>query len=239
MSEVETITVAVCPHDSARALPLWLELMVVLGNLSGHDLNLVTTADFEEFYAAWDRARLVYANPLDALKLDGRGFLPIAQSPKSDEVVFVVAEGVEPTLASFAGQPLACVEGQFASFLGQDLLKKAGFVPGEIVCLPSWSEVLNALRGGRLKHGLLYKDFFESLSPVSLEGVRVVEVSNDGRFGHLWMLHPELRAIADDLKAALAKLPEHPMGQLVQADLGFGPWKLEPDLAPLKALVQS
>ena len=229
----------VCPHDSARALPTWIEFFVVLGTVSGREFGFKPAADFPEFYRLWPQVDLVYANPLDALRLaDTFGFIPLAASDRYDEVVLLVREDTPAHLAAFAGARVGFVPGQFASLLGMELLKKAGHAPGELVPFASWGEVLSALQAGKIRHALLYKDFYESLEPVSREGTKPVLISETRRFAHSFLLAPSRAEEAKALKGALLRMHEHPMAKLVLKDLGIGRF-LPVDLAPLRALVRS
>ncbi len=213
----------VCPHDTAKNLPLWIEFFVVLGAAGPEEVGFLPAQGFPEFYRLWPEVELVYANPLDALRLeDELGFLPLAGNDRYDEVALLVAEGREPSLAAFEGERVGMVPGQFATFLGQELLKEAGVRPGALVPFSSWGEVLAALKAGTIALAFLYKDFFESLSPVSLEGTRTVLVSQTRRFSHLFLLAPARAELRDPLTETLAALPGHAMAAPVLADLGIG-----------------
>ncbi len=156
----------VCPHDTARGLPLWIEFFVVLGAVSGRAFGFQPAADFPEFYRLWTQADLIYANPLDALRLvDEHGFLPVVQNDRYDEAVFLVREGVPKALEAFDGAEVGVVEGQFATLLAKRLLAERGIVPKRYRPYSSWGEVLDALRRGELTTGVLYRDFYEALSP--------------------------------------------------------------------------
>jgi len=225
MSDV-ALTASVCPHDTAKNLTTWIEFFLVLGQTAGLEIGYLHAADFPEFYERFGEVQLVYANPLDALRIeDERGFLPLATTDRYDEVVFVAREGAARTLADFADRPLAMVEGQFATLLGCTLLQERGVQVGPLRPYPSWGEALAALRQGEVEHALLYKDFFEQLSELSLEGVQVVEVSDARSFGHVLMLHPDYAAHRTVLLEALARLPDHPLGAMVLADLRIGSWR--------------
>jgi len=212
---------------------------VVLGAATGREFGFRPAADFPEFYRLWPELELVYANPLDALKLaDEHGFIPLVSNDRYDEVAFVVREGTPAALEAYAGARVGYVPGQFASLLGERLLQEAGYVPEGYVAFSSWGEVLAALRAGRLDHAFLYKDFYESLDPLSREGTRLVEVSNSRRFSHLFLLAPSRAGEAEALREAFLRLPEHPMAGPVLQDLGIARF-FPADLAPLRALVRS
>ncbi len=238
MSDV-SLTASVCPHDTAKNLTTWIEFFLVLGQTVGLEIGYLHVADFPEFYERFGEVQLVYANPLDALHLeDERGFLPLATTDRYDEVIFMVRKGVARALADFADRPLAMVEGQFATLLGCTLLQERGVQVGPLRPYPSWGEALAALRQGEVEHALLYKGFFEQLGELSLEGVEVVEVSDARRFGHVLMLHPDYAAHRAALLKALARLPDHPLGAMVLADLRIGSWREVASTEPLRGLLR-
>ena len=237
--DAPTLSASACPHDTAKNLPTWIEFFLVLGQVSGLEIGYQHAADFPEFYERFREVDLVYANPLDALRIeDERGFVPVAMPDNYDEVVFVAREGTQGGLETFEGKPVGAVENQFATLLGCLLFGEAGVRSGEIRYYPSWGEVLAALRRGEIEHALLYKDFYDQLSELSLEGVRTVQVSQARRFAHVVMLNPERAELRPQLLEGLAKLPEHPLGQLILADLRIGRFTPFGSTEPIRALSQ-
>lgn len=230
----------VCPHDTAKNLPLWIEFFVVLGAVGPEEVGFLPADGFPEFYRLWPRVDLVYANPLDALRLEEEhGFLPVAGNDRYDEVALLVREGVPAELGAFEGARVGMVPGQFATFLGRQVLHDAGVRPAELVPFASWGEVLAALREGKIGHAFLYRDFFAALSPVSREGTALVLVSETRRFSHLFLLAPGRRALKAPLTEAPTALPQHPMGAPVLADLGIGRFDPLDTTAPIRELVGS
>ncbi|KGQ21722.1 hypothetical protein THFILI_11990 [Thermus filiformis] len=201
----------------------WIEFFVVLGAVSKEEIGFLPAQDFPEFYRLWPQVDLVYASPLDALRLEEEhGFLPLAGNDRYDEVVLLVREGVPPRLESFGGARVGAVPDTFAALLGQELLRKSGVRPSELVPFGSWNEVLAALRKGQITHAFLYRDYYEELSPVSLEGTTPVLVSETRRFSHVFLLSPRQAGKKEALLSALLALPEHPMGRPVLEELGIG-----------------
>ncbi len=237
--DTHQLSASACPHDTAKNLPTWIEFFLVLGQVSGLEIGYAHAADFPEFYARFPEVDLVYANPLDALRIeDERGFVPVAMPDNYDEVVFVAREGSADGLADFADRPLGAVENQFATLLGCLLLNEAGVRNGEIRYYPSWGEVLAALRRGEIEHALLYKDFYDQLGGLSLEGVRTVQVSDARRFAHVVMLAPERAGLRPQLLEGLLRLPEHPLGRLILADLRIGGFAPFDSTEPIRALLR-
>ena len=230
----------VCPHDTARGLPLWIEFFVVLGAVSGRAIGFQPAADFPEFYRLWNQVDLIYANPLDALRLaDERGFLPLVSNDRYDEAVFLVRDGLPASLEVFDGAEVGMVEGQFATLLAKRLLAERGIHPRGYRPFASWGEVLDALRRGELACGVLYRDFYEALSPVSREGTTLVFSSEERRFSHLFLLSPELQDELEAMRESFLKLTGHPMAEPVLKDLGIGRFFPVKDLSPIRALVES
>ncbi|WP_456477098.1 PhnD/SsuA/transferrin family substrate-binding protein [Oceanithermus sp.] len=235
--EARALSAIVCPHDTAKNVATWIEFLVVLGQLAGVEVGYTFVADFDEFEDQLGRAGLAYAHPLAALEAAERfGYLPVASPEHSDEVVFVVREGVEGGLEGFAGAEVASVPGQFATRFGCTLLRERGLAIGRLRPYASCQEVLEAVRSGGVDRGFLYKDFVDHLDPLSLEGVRVVEVTNTGRFRHVLMLHPDHAELRGALREGLARLPDHPVGGELLRELGLGAWTAHDDLGDLRTL---
>lgn len=232
------LTASVCPHDTAKNLTSWIEFFLVLGQISGLEIGYAHAADFPEFYERFREVDLVYANPLDALRIEEeRGFLPVAMPDNYDEVVFVARKGAGSTLDSFAGQPFAAVENQFATLLAFRIFEEAGVRTGEVRFYPSWGEALAALRSSEIGHAVLYKDFYAQLSDLSLEGVRTVKVSQTRRFAHVVMLNPEHAERRAALAHGLTRMAPHPLGRLILDDLGIGGFAPFASTEPIRELL--
>ena len=235
--ETRALSAIVCPHDTAKNVATWIEFLVVLGQLSGAEVGYTYVSDFDEFEDQLGRAGLAFAHPLAALRAAERfGYVPVASPEHSDEVVFVVREGVDGGLEGFAAAEVAGVPGQFASRFGCTLLKERGLEIGRLRPYASYHEVLEAVRSGEVDRGFLYKDFFDHLDALSLEGVRVAEATDTGRFRHVLMLHPDHAELRGALQEALTKMPDHPVGGELLRELGLGAWAVRDDLGDLHAL---
>jgi len=224
----------VCPHDSVRKMTTWIELFVILGQLLGEDIGYIYISNFQEFSDKLPEAGLIYASPLDALEAKKLGFVPVAMPQRRDEVVFVASEPVD--LESFDGAEMAAVCGTFATRYACSYLKERGIEPGPIRHFDDCNEVLQAVRRHEVERGALYKDFYDSLDPLSLEGVHTVEITDTGRYGHMLMLHPELAELRDPLREALFRMEEHPIGGDVLQDLELGSWEPVDSLGDIESL---
>jgi hypothetical protein len=237
--DAPALTASACPHDTAKNLPTWIEFFLVLGQVSGVEIGYAHAADFPEFYARFAEVNLVYANPLDALRIeDERGFLPVAMPDNYDEVVFIAGEGEDAAgLEAFADRPFGAVEGQFATLLACMIFKEEGVRTGAIRYYPSWNEVLAAVREGEIGHAVLYKDFYTQLGELSLEGVRTLRVSEARRFAHVVMLDPERAGLREALAEGLVRMADHPLGRLILDDLRIGRFSPFDSTAPIRELL--
>ncbi len=213
---------------------------MVLSAVSGRAIGFQPAAGFPEFYQLWNQVDLIYANPLDALRLaDERGFLPLVSNDRYDETVFLVRDGLPASLEVFDGAEVGMVEGQFATLLAKRLLAERGIHPRGYRPFANWGEVLDALRRGELACGVLYRDFYEALSPVSRERTTLVFSSDERRFSHLFLLSPDLQDELEAMQESFLKLTGHPMAEPVLKDLGIGRFFPVKDLSPIRALVES
>jgi len=235
--ETYSLSAIVCPHDTVKNVSNWIEFFVVLGQLAGVEIGYTFAPEFEDFAAHLGTSPLVYASPLDALRAEQEfGYLPVASPERSDEVVYAAREDVEGDVESFAGAEVAGVPGQFATRYGCTLLRERGLAIGSLRPYETCNEVLEALRRGEAERAILYKDFLEHLDQTSLEGVRVVEITDTGRFQHVLMLHPDYAELRGRLQEALARMEEHVIGADLVRDLGLGEWRPRDDIGALHDL---
>lgn len=224
----------VCPHDSVKKMTTWIEFFVILGQLLGEDIGYIYAPSFEEFSEKLPQAGLIYASPLDALEAEKLGFVPVAIPERRDEVVFVAASPVD--LKSFDGAEMAAVCETFATRYACSYLREQGIEPGPVRHFDDCNEVLQAVRRLEVERGVLYKDFYDSLDPLSLEGVHTVEVTDTGRYGHLLMLHPDFANLQKPLREALGRIEGHPIGGDVLQELELGSWESVDSLGELESL---
>lgn len=86
---------------------------------------------------------------------------------------------------------------------------------------------------------MLYKDFYDQLDGVSLEGVRTLRVSNEHRFAHVFMLDPDHIEHRDALVRALVGMRDHPLGGPILDDLGIGNFAPYESTGPIRELLAS
>lgn len=204
----------VCPHDTVKGVTAWVELFVVLEAICKEDIDFFPVRDFPQFYQLWPQMDLIYANPLDAFKLEEEhGFLPVAGNNRYDEIVFLVREGMPSSLESFENARVGTVPGVFVTFLAQDILRKAGVRPAELVPFKSWGEVFAALKSGQITHAFLYRDYYDGLTAGDFEGTTTVLISNTRLFSHIFLLSPRQKEKGELFLSVFRSLPSHPMAQ--------------------------
>ncbi len=233
----------ICPHDTSRNMTLWVTFNAYLRKaLPEFDATIIDCLDFTCFYErAFREMDAAYVNPLDAYTLQReRGFLPVCGTELYDEVVFVAAlETAVNGLDAFAGQPPACVDRQFATYLGLYLLREKGITPGPPAWHGSWLKVVSALMKGEQSYGLLYKDFYDQLSDLARRQIQLVESSSARIATHVFMLSPELARLAAPLRETLCAMHENPEGQAFLEESRLGRWHTLDDLADIQKVVES
>jgi len=219
---VDKLTIAVCPHDTAKRPERWFALAQYLNRSLDQPFQFSQAMDFAEFHESMHTADLVYANPQDALRLlHDHGFIPLSRAVNLfDEVVFIAnAEAPADDLAALSGEPLATVASMLPTQIALKVLADQGIEPGEVRSQPSWLAVLNHVHKGHSRFGLLYRDFFEDLNKLSKSTVQVIDRSEEHCAFHMFMLSPAMAHIADVLANVLAGMSDDPRGREVLDDL--------------------
>ena len=233
----------ICPHDTSRNMTLWVTFNAYLRKvLPEFDTAIIDCLDFTCFYErAFREMDVAYVNPMDAYTLQQeRGFLPVCGTELYDEVVFIAAPGgAADGLDVFAGQPAACVDRQFATYLGLYLLQEKGVTPGPPAWYGSWLKVVSALMKGEQAYGLLYKDFYDQLSGLARRQVQLVEISSAQIATHILMLSPELADLAAPLRETLCVMHEDPEGRPLLEESRLGRWHALDDLTNIQKIVES
>ncbi len=216
--------IAVCPHDSAKNKSQWLYFITYISQKTGLELTMEQCLDFDCYYRSFPEVDMTYSNPLDALKIHReRGFIPLAGNDNYDEVVIISGRDAESSLEAIRGQGVLCVENQFATYLGMKILSDKGidFSP---LFRDSWQAVLTDIAKGIASYGMLYKDFWEQLSPLSKRDVKVVYESQEKLSSHLVMLSPEHKEHAERITDTLLNMPKDPEGAEILKPLKIGEW---------------
>ncbi len=215
---------AICPHDSTKNKVYWLYFVSYLREKTGLDISAEQCLDFECYYKALENVDLSYSNPLDALRLkEGRKFIPVAGNDKYDEVVIIAQKGKEKKLEDIDGKEVACVENQFATFLGMKILKDKG-ISFKPVYKDSWQGVLNDVSTGKVEFGFLYKDFWDQLSELSKAKVEPVFISDEKLASHVIMISPEIAQQKSVILSVLEGMKNDPRGKEILENLRINEW---------------
>ncbi len=230
----------VCPHDMVKSMQSWLALTTYLRQALEVPVTLAPVTDFEAFYRqALPQAELAFVNPLDAWRLvHEQGFIPVARTELYDEVVFITApDAPEAALEDLAGQPLAAVDKQFATYLGLYILHTKGIGPVHPVWKPSWVQVIRAVMTHQAPFGLLYHDFYTQLSPLTRAQFRVVFESHTRYATHMMLLHPAREDLRPRLQQVLVGMSHDPQGAALLQELRLGRWVPTDDLGDIDRII--
>ncbi len=230
---------SVCPHDIVKQLQSWLDLSAYLTRRLEQPVQLRQAMDFREFYQGLSETDLVFANPMDAWVLhQEHGFLPLCRTELYDEVVFIAGEeAATATLEDLGGKPLGAVERQFATYLGLYLLRERGIEPEAVRFYDSWVQVIRAVSQGEVPYGVLYRDFYTELSPLTRSMIRVLYESQTGYATHIFLVHPQHASLRDRLVALLEATTEDAQGQAILQALNLGRWVPIKDLGMIAQIV--
>ncbi len=231
---------SVCPHDIVKQMQTWLDFATYLQRRLDTPISLEPVTDFDSFYKeSLPYAHLAFVNPMDAWVLvQQHHFLPLFRTELYDEVVFITRkENREATLEDFAGQVIAAVDRQFATYLGLYILQERGLTVAGVALQPSWTQVIRVLMRGEFTYGLLYRDFYTGLSDLAREQFHVVWESQTGYATHMMLLHPEYGHWQDRIEQVLATMHEDPEGAAILNTLRLGRWVSNPDLGTIERIV--
>lgn len=161
-----TLTLMVCPHDTANNPDRWYLFAQYLSQTLAVSLSFDLALDFADFRERLPQADLVYANPADSLTLLDQGFVSLARPANLyDEVVFIANhDSVNPSIHTIQGQEIASVTTMLATKVGLRFLKRQGVQPVRVLHRDSWLGVIGSVWRGEAPFGIVYKDTFNELS---------------------------------------------------------------------------
>ncbi len=230
---------SVCPHDIVKQMQTWIDFSAYLTRCSEHTVQLRQAIDFSAFYQGLPDSDLVFANPMDAWLLHTEhNFHPVARTNLYDEVVFIThPDCATAQLDALQSQPLAAVERQFATQLGIYILHENNIYPSEIRYYDSWLQVIRAVNKQQVPFGLLYRDFYTSLSSLSRSTFHVLHESQTDYATHMLMLHARHLAEEETLLACLRSMTEKEQGQAILQAPGFNEWTPTHDLEKIAKIL--
>lgn len=222
------LTLAVCPHDTARNIEGWHRLARYLSRHLGRQVRFGLSPDFADFHRRAAEADLAYASPVDALRLiDRHGFTPLARPVGIYDEALIIASPDAPAVAieALGGAPLATVEGLPATKLALRMLGARGLTPGPLVGRDSWLSVARAVWGGEAPYGILYRDAYEELSPQGKAMVQVIGTTDERCAFHALCGAPWLGPDAEAVSSALVAMASDGAGKEVLEELRLVGWR--------------
>jgi hypothetical protein len=225
---MDTLSMAVCPHDTVRNSEGWYRLVQYLAQHMGLDVHYALSLDFADFHSRYREADLVYANPSDSLRLiDQHGFTPLVRPTDTfDEALLVTGpDSTTLDLQAIAGAQVATVEGLLPTRLAMRLLQAKGIAPGGLVGRDSWLSVVRAVWSGEAPFGILYRDAYEELSPQGKAMVQVMETTSERCAFHVLCGAPRIGGHAGAIADALVAMAGDAAGKDVLADMQLVGWR--------------
>ncbi|MGK0674718.1 MAG: PhnD/SsuA/transferrin family substrate-binding protein [Halothiobacillaceae bacterium] len=218
---MQRLDMKVCPHDTAKNPERWFLFAQYLSQRTGHSVHFEQSLDFAEFQAKMLGADLVYANPQHALKLlDGHGYLPLARASNLfDEAVLVTCAECEAAAADFHQASVVTVPSMLVTQVALKALARSGIAPQKLQPAAHWMGVVQALYKGEARFGILYKDFYEGMSRLSRQQVRVVGETAERSVYHCFMLAPRHADQLDALRKVLLEMADNDRGAAILRNL--------------------
>jgi len=183
------------------------------------------TWDFREFHDNLSNNVLIYANPMDSLRLfRDFGYRPLAHpAGVFDEIVFVTGESSEyDSVTDMAGRSVASVASMLPTSVALGRLQRSGIEPSRLEDKDSWMAVVSDVINEKIEFGFVYKDFYEGLNESTQAQLKMLEVTDEREIYHMVLASPEL---SDDLTRqtldALLVMHETSTGRKVSEALGF------------------
>lgn len=205
----------VCPHDTAKNPERWFLFAQYLSHHLPQVVHFEQSLDFTEFQACMAQADLVYANPQHALTLaEKHGFLPLARAANLyDEAVLVTCAECEANPADFHQASVATVPSMLVTQVALKSLARAGIAPKTLHPATHWMGVVHAIYKGEARFGILYKDFYQDMSKLSRQQVRVVGETAEKSVYHCFMLAPQHAKTLEPIRQVLLEMADDARGQ--------------------------
>ncbi len=226
---VETLSLSVCPHDTARHPERWFTFAQYLGRqLEDTRIRFSPSTGFADYHRGIESADLVYANPQDTFNLcTWHGFRALARASNLfDEAVIIantrmLASTSNLSLRSIAGRVVASVPSMLPTCLALARLRARGVMPAKLVVKDSWLAVMNAVSRKEVPFGFIYKDYFDGLGGLSKKMVHLLDESNSGSVHHAFLLNPRHVDREASITRVLLGMHEKPRGERVLSAFGM------------------
>ena len=219
----------VCPHDTAKNPERWFVFAQYLsqnfGEAKEHPVSVrfLQSLDFAEFQAGMATADLVYANPQHALVLaEKHGFVPLARAGNLfDEAVCVTCAECDATLADMHQSSVATVTSMLVTQVALKSLARQDVAPAELQPAATWMAVVQSIYRGDVRFGILYKDFYAGMSPLSRKQLKVLGETQERSVYHCFMLAPQHAGQVEAVRAVLLAMANHERGGQILAELSM------------------
>ncbi|MEW5838525.1 MAG: PhnD/SsuA/transferrin family substrate-binding protein [Pseudomonadota bacterium] len=222
----------VCPHDTAKNPERWFVFAQYLSQHMDQEMGVADHAvsvrfqqslDFAEFQTGMAAADLVYANPQHALVLaDQHGFLPLARAGNLyDEAVCVTCADCDAALADMHQSSVATVTSMLVTNVALKSLARKDVTPAQLQPAATWMAVVQSIYRGESRFGILYKDFYAGMSPLSRKQIKVLGETEERSVYHCFMLAPRHAARLDAVRATLLSMSESARGGEILAELSM------------------
>lgn len=217
----------VCPHDTAKNPEKWYLFAQHMSRELEMQIHFSQSLDFKNFHDNLEAADIVYANPMDTIKLvDKMGFISVAR-PEGihDEVVFIANNEVEePTLQALHGKNLATVKSMLATYVGLMVLDNEKIELAEILDRDSWLSVINTVRRRVSDFGFLYKDTYEGLTNLSRSTFNAFFTTDEKIVFHSITLNKKGAERKQDFETLLLEMHHNERGKAIMEQLKVNRW---------------
>ncbi len=204
-----SMTMMVCPHDTAGDPVKWFQFAQFITKYCHVSTKYYKCLDFVEFHHKMSEADLVYANPQDSLTLlEKFDYVPLVHSTNLyDEIVFVAHnEADASSLAVLAGSECLSCNGMMVTRVGVKALQDQGIAPARIDSRDNWMAVVKGVSQGECPYGFVYKDFYDGLNSLSQGQLQMIGETSEHSIFHSLFIKAEhaehARAITDGLIVA-------------------------------------
>ncbi len=189
-----SMTMMVCPHDTAGDPVKWFQFAQFISKYCQVSTKYYKCLDFVEFHQKMSEADLVYANPQDSLTLlEKFGYVPLVHSTNLyDEIVFIAAKDADATaLSALDGSECLSCNGMMVTRVGVKALQDEGILPAVIDSKDNWMAVVKAISQGEKPYGFVYKDFYDGLNNLSQGQVNIIAETSERSIFHSLFIKAE------------------------------------------------
>ncbi len=218
----------VCPHDTAKNPERWFVFAQYLSqHLIAHEtavaVRFTQSLDFAEFQAGMATADLVYANPQHALVLaEKHGYLPLARASNLyDEAVCVTCADCDATIQDMDQSSVVSVTSMLVTQVALKALARQAVAPAQLQPAATWMAVVQSIYRGEARFGILYKDFYQGMSPLSRKQIKVLAETEEQTVYHSFMLAPQHGTQLERIRDIMLSMSSDARGADILAELSM------------------